>query len=338
MVPPRLQWALQIDITNACHLHCSNCTRLLDHARVRFVMSPACFEQAVRAVKDFVTDSPVGPRGQRKVIGIIGGEPLLHPQFPDLVDIMVREIPDVRHRGLWTSKDWKAGVSPKWGPYRPQVERLLGVHLSRDGSGPSEKHRGGFLNWNMHLDEMNVHHQPLLVAARDVVPDERRRWELIERCWVQRSWSSSCTPKGFFFCEVAAHFDMIFDGPGGLPLEPGVWRGDLGFERDSDGILRPTGPYADQIRRSCDRCGAAVPMPGRRDAENVDDVSPTNFVPLQALRSPRVLRGETVLHEGGHYDETAARSRGWRPGRYVKGDRPADQSSAAAAAKAAARS
>lgn len=335
MIRPSQQWALQIDVTNACHLHCSNCTRLLDHARTRFFMSVECFERAVRAVKGFLYESEPCPKGsanegRRKVIGIIGGEPLLHPQFPELVDVMIREIPEPYHRGLWTAKDWKTGSHPKWGPYRDQVLRLLGPNPKYDTSGPSHKHTSGYINWNMHLEEMRVQHQPILVASQDVVPDERDRWSLIRDCWVQREWSGSCTPKGFFFCEVAAHFDMVFDGPGGLPLEPGVWKGDLAFVEDDAGVPRPRGKFAEQIERWCSRCGACLPLPGRRDRENRDDVSVSNLIPLQALKSPRVRRGEIVEHsfDGDAYDPERYRD-GWDPKDYVKGHRPADQSAAA---------
>jgi len=333
MIRPSQQWAIQIDITNACHLHCSNCTRLLDHVKKRYFMDLDCFRRAIRAVKGFVTESEPCPtnsnnRGRRKVIGIIGGEPLLHPQFPELVDIMLEELPEPRYRGLWTSKDWMTGTHPKWGDYRPQVERLIGANPTHDASGPSTKHRDGYINWNMHLPDMNVHHQPLLVASQDVVPDERRRWELIEDCWVQREWSSTVTPKGFFFCEVAGHFDMIFDGPGGLPLEPGVWQGELAFVRNENGIPQPQGKFAEQIERSCTRCGACVPLPARRDAENRDDVSRSNLEQLLQIQSPRVKKGDYVLQEfdpDKPYDPNQFND-GWVPFKYVKGARHQDQS------------
>lgn len=328
MIPPSRQWAAQIDVLNVCFLACANCTRLLDHAtrETKYIMSPDCFRQVIRAIKGFVYESepcPKGSRneGRRKVIGLIGGEPLMHPQFPELVDIFIEEVPEVFHRGLWTSKDWKTGAHPKWGPYLPHVERLIGKNPTHDASGPSHKHACGFLNWNMHLESMHVRHQPMLVASRDVVPDEKKRWELIEDCWVQREWSSTCTPKGFFFCEVAGHLDMVLKGPGGFPLEPGVWKGDLYFERDENGVPRPKGKFAEQVERACPNCGGCLPLPSRRDSEDRDDVSASNLERLSAIGSPRVKRGEVVVHEfpadrpyvDGEYRD------GWVPFKYVKG-------------------
>ena len=65
MIPPRQQWCLMVDVTNACHLHCSNCTRLLDHARQRYFMDLECFEQAIVALKDFPFDSEPAQVGRR---------------------------------------------------------------------------------------------------------------------------------------------------------------------------------------------------------------------------------------------------------------------------------
>lgn len=331
MIRPSQQWCLQIDITNHCHLHCSNCTRMLDHRtkETSFFMSPDEFEHAVKAVRDFPlwSDPCVGIHtGRRKVVGIIGGEPLLHPRFPTLVEIMCAEIPNVAHRGLWTSKDWMTGEHPLWGPYRPVVEKLIGRYPTHDASGPSEKHLDGYINWNMHLPSMNVHHQPILVASKDVVSDPVRRWQLISQCWVQEQWSSSITPKGFFFCEVAAAFDTIFAGTGGLPLTPDVWKQDLHFESDGTKLV-PKGPYAEQIKKWCESCGACVPMPGRRDSENRDDMSPSNVAPLRLMGSRRIRMNEIVIHQPAEYSEQDRQ--GWRPMQYVKAPAPMNQSKAA---------
>lgn len=145
----------------------------------------------------------------------------------------------------------------------------------------------------------------------------RRRWELIEACWVQTLWAGAITPKGYFFCEVAAALDTIFDGPGGLPINPDCWRGDLWFET-ADGVRRPHGPYAEQILRWCGRCGACVPLPGRWDGEEVDDVSPTNLAELERVGSPRIERGQYNLWGDPLVEWFSGE---WHPQSYIRGTR-----------------
>ena len=42
---------------------------------------------------------------------------------------------------------------------------------------------------------------------------------MIDNCWIQSQWSASITPKGGFFCEVAASLDYLFEGPGGYEIK-----------------------------------------------------------------------------------------------------------------------
>ena len=61
---------IQIDITNACNMRCSNCTRFCGNHKKAFFMDFSTFKRAV--------DSMDGFDG---VTGMIGGEPTLHPEF-----------------------------------------------------------------------------------------------------------------------------------------------------------------------------------------------------------------------------------------------------------------
>jgi hypothetical protein len=150
---------------------------------------------------------------------------------------------------------------------REQVERLLGPHEGQGRNG------GGYLNWNMHLPEMKVRHQPVLAASRDLVADEKERWNLIENCWLQGRWSPAATPDGFYFCEVAGAIDrVLYDGENALPLESGCWKGDLDFITNEAGVRQPTGKFAEQIKFACQQCGVCVPMNGRLDSDPISTV------------------------------------------------------------------
>lgn len=259
MIDPKYQWAIQIDVTNACTRQCSNCTRFVGH-KTPFLMTPKDFYNATMALKDFPSDSPPSPHVSvtNKVVGMLGGEPLLHPDFEELCEIMADVIPEKKHRGLWTGLNWQRTR------YAGEIEATF-----------------GYINNNKHDGE--VRHSPILVAIDDVVQDENERRRLIEDCWLQRMWSGSITPKGFFHCEVAAAFDELFDGPGGLPIEPGCWQ-------------RPLSDFQDQIDRWCHRCGIPLNLKGRIDSENRDDISSTN---LEALgNSLRIVTGCYVLYKG----------------------------------------
>ena len=265
MIPPREQWCIQIDVTNLCTRACSNCTRMLAHDRERFVMPIPIFEQAVHALAAFPSTSPPDKAGRQKVVGIIGGEPLLHPEFPELCRIMAEAIPNPRERGLWTGLTWRHH------PHRAIIEETF----PQPGLA--------YINPNPHTGE--IWHHPVLVAAQDVTLGPTRMWDAIRNCELQEHWSGSITPKGFFFCEVAAAFDMIFNGPGGLPITPECWQ-------------NPLCAFASQIALWCPRCGICLPALGkRRDNEERDDISPSNLATLHHLGSPRILAGDYVLYD-----------------------------------------
>lgn len=263
MIPTSSQWAIQVDVTNKCNKACSNCTRSLAHVHTPFFMTPPEYKKALEAFVDFPTQSTPNPTNCGvKVIGMIGGEPTLHPQFDELCDIFSDVIPGRHHRGLWTSN-----------------------------AACARANEFGYVNLNLH-NPPSVHH-PILTAIRDLIVDEERMWQLIDKCPFQRIWAGSVTPKGYFFCEVAGSLDMVFNGPGGKPVEPGCWR-------------RPLEHFEDQIHLWCPRCGGAVPMGKSRkrmDAEQADDISSSNLCLLRKLGSPRVAAGRYYLFDPRSYNE-----------------------------------
>ena len=58
-----------------------------------------------------------------------------------------------------------------------------------------------------------------MVAIDDIIEDKKLMWKMIDNCWIQKQWSASITPKGGFFCEVAASLDYLFEGPGDMKLK-----------------------------------------------------------------------------------------------------------------------
>lgn len=240
---------IQIEITNACVHDCSNCTRLVGHSKP-FMMTFDQFREAVDSLVDFPN-----------MVGVMGGEPLIHPQFEAFCDYLRQKIPRIRC-GLWSTL-------PKGKEqFAPIIAETFGSVLLND-------HTHG-----------ELYHGPILVSGDDLGIDEFMQWYLIHHCWIQNSWSASITPKGAFFCEVAAAFDMIFDGPGGWPVEPGWWK-------------RTPRDYVEQMERSCRRCGAPYRLRARLDTESIDDVSPSNLADLVRIGSRKIRSGAFSVYVEG---------------------------------------
>ncbi len=241
---------IQIEITNACINQCSNCTRFCGHYEKPFFMDFETFKVAVDSLKNY-----------KGMVGIMGGEPTLHPEFERLIEYYVSARPDV---GL--SLMFKHPV------------RDFNTFLQKRLNVPSFRKRGLFSalgsKYYEHFETIqdvfsyqciNDHknsglHQPLLISRKELgIPDDE--WfRLRDRCGLQNEWSASITPKGAFFCEIAASLDMLFEGPGGWKVEPGWW-------------MRMPVDFKDQLHW-CELCSAALAVPANPGAEEIDIISP----------------------------------------------------------------
>lgn len=264
---------IHVDITNACHLACANCTRAVGHHRKPYFMDLDMVRKAITSLQDFP--------GR---IGIMGGEPCLHPKFLEILEIVREMIPDRRRREFWTS-------GFKWKEYREEILKTF------------DEDR---VTYNDH-SQASGRHQPLLVAIEEMVEDEELRKILINNCPFQARWSAAINPKGAFFCEIAAAQDYLFDGPGGYPIEPGWWKKDQ-IE------------FQDQIDRYCGKCSGALPMPaysdnqGGRHGPSIDVVSPKNLERLLSVGSIRAQKGNVVVRtEPFTKEEIEAHMKTWKP-------------------------
>jgi hypothetical protein len=211
-------------------------------------------------------------------VGIMGGEPTIHPQFSEICEMIQAKIPDRRKRQLWSD-------GCNWAKY----EKVIYWTFDRD-----------LIIYNDHTEDEEVH-QPLLIAADELVEDKKFMWELIDKCWVQSRWSASITPKGAFFCEVAAAQDYLFDGPGGYPIEKGWW--DKG-----------PNDFKDQVERYCSKCSAAVPMERPSAHSEKDLVSPGNAKRLEKAGSPRLKKGNIeIFDKSFSREEIEAAQKEWKP-------------------------
>lgn len=236
---------IQIELTNSCLRSCSNCTRFCGH-QTPFFLSEEKFKEAV--------DSMVG---YPKMTGFMGGEPLLHPKFEEYCEYALTKIPK-EQLGLWT------GLPEGYEYLREVICNTFGHIFINDHS------------------RMDIFHQPLLIAAQDVIPNWREMFYVVDKCWIQNSWSAAINPKGAFFCEMAASMAILFDGPEGWPVEPGWW-------------WRVPKDFREQVEEYCPKCGAALPLVRRCSLDGVDDISLSNLERLKG-KSKKIARGEFVLH------------------------------------------
>ena len=81
---------IQIELTNACVRHCSNCTRLCGHHDKPFFLEFETFKQAVKSLGGF-----------NGMAGLMGGEPTLHPQFEECAQYLLENygVKEVLTRG-----------------------------------------------------------------------------------------------------------------------------------------------------------------------------------------------------------------------------------------------
>jgi hypothetical protein len=200
--------------------------------------------------------------GYPKMIGFMGGEPLLHPKFAEFCYLAkLRFKPE--QLGLWTC------LPEGHEHYKNVICETFG---------------NIFLNDHTRDD---IYHCPILVGIDEVYENKKEMFYVIDHCWVQNFWSASINPKGAFFCEVAAAMSLLFDDCNkdnlGWPIEKGWW-------------YRTPKDFKEQIEEYCPKCGCAVPLKRRASIEEIDDISLKNLERLKG-RSFKIDKGKYAISD-----------------------------------------
>ncbi len=275
---------LQIHVTRACNQACFGCTQGSQFGGKPVMMTVEQYERAVLSLD-----------GYFGVVGMFGGLPTMHPQFPELCRILKKHVPWER-RGLWAN-DLRGHGSVCRVTFNPAVSNL-NVHLDSDAADEIRRDWPEAAPFIKGHDTDSVHSTPW-VAMRDVIPNEDERWQLIGSCDINRNWSALIgVVRGElrgFFCEIAGAMAMLHqDNPDwadtgkpmpdiGVPIEPGWWR-------------KPMSEFEEQVRTCCHNCG--VPM--RRQGKlaiggDVEEYSRTHaFVARPKVRSRPTELIETI--------------------------------------------
>jgi hypothetical protein len=269
MKATRDNWLIQIEITNMCNFRCANCTRFIGYHNKPYFMDLATIEKAIDSLEGF-------PGG----VGIMGGEPLMHPDFSMICELVRKKVP-LEKRFLWTS-------GYKWEKYKKIVRKTFAENIYyNDHQGDTQKH------------------QPILIAIKDILDDRDFIKELIDNCWIQKMWSPSINPKGGFFCEVAAAMDLLFEGKGGYSLEKGWWD-------------KTPEDFKEQIERYCYYCSAAVPLPSISNKEDKDYVSISNYCRLQKIKSSKFMDKRINLFDKKYSKKRIMElAKDWHPWEYL---------------------
>jgi Radical SAM superfamily/4Fe-4S single cluster domain len=199
---------LEIDLTYLCNLHCHNCNRSCTQAVTSEGMT-------VEQIQVFLEES-VARGHDWKRLSILGGEPTLHPQFIEIMGLIVR----------YRDQHWpKATVQLTTNGYGDVVTAKLAqlptgvrvINTAKTGDLQPE------------FDTFNVAPADLPAYAKT---------DFANGCAVLEDCGMGLTPYGYYPCAIMGGIDRIF----------GFAKGRKALPDDSDDML-------EEVRQFCRLCG-----------------------------------------------------------------------------------
>ena len=265
-----------IDITNACINQCSNCTRFCGNHKKTFFMDFETFKKSVDSYK-----------GYKGYVALIGGEPTLHPEFERFLEYLREAMPEQKYFRPFAMPVKDFYHYTRTLVYERSRKRLIFTSLGPGYYKNFEAIQDTF-PFQLHNDHSNdAEHQAIMVTRKELGFTDEEWIKLRDNCWLNKLWSASITPKGAFFCEIAASLDTLFNGPGGWPIEQGWWK-------------RKPEDFKEQLKW-CELCSMALPVPMIHASASKDIISPVMYEKLKAVGSQKVAEGRYVLLDPAKY-------------------------------------
>ncbi len=249
------------------------------------------FEKAVSSLKNYWG-----------VVGLFGGNPVLHPKFEQLCEILTEYIP-FNQRGIWCNNPLKhAALLRK--TFNPKISNL-NVHLDQKAYNAFKEGWPECEPVGLYEDSR---HSPVHGSMKTLVPDKSVRDELINNCDINKYWSAMvCQFRGEargFFCEVAGAQAMLHqyipDYPDtGIPIictECTINKPSCNTCHGKQWWEHPMEYYNQQVEQHCHNC--LVPLKGYGElACNKDGIEQTThdlvqlgiYTPKSTVRAVEVL-------------------------------------------------
>lgn len=171
---------IEIDITYACNLKCFNCNRSCGQA-------PSVERMTVSQIRRFLDESRATGRSW-DAIRLLGGEPTLHPDFFEILNLML---------------EYKEHDSPRTcievtsNGFGSRVNKI--ITRIPDGIFVHNTKKSGVQNTNF--------------FSFNIAPVDRREYAMADytnACWVADECGMGLTPFGYYPCAVAGSIDRVF--------------------------------------------------------------------------------------------------------------------------------
>jgi hypothetical protein len=171
--------AIEIDITYVCNLRCNNCNRSITQAPEKTHMSIATIEAFVR--------NSILHNKHWRTIRLLGGEPTLHPQFLDILDILRR------YRGFAPDCTIQVVTNGFGKAVQAMMQRIPPDIVVENSAKNGQKVQPGFGPFNLAPAD-----DPAFAKA-----------DYTNGCSIMQECGMGLTPTGYYQCAVAGGIDRL---------------------------------------------------------------------------------------------------------------------------------